>query len=120
MARGERAAAGVATPETYLGAARAAGWANGPVKPGEHDYGAGPDGLGADRFAYGGTWDVSGESAAAGAGASIEANFKASRVFLVLGSPGRARQMRVLLDGEPLPDALAGEDVSGGVAEIGG
>ena len=43
-------------------------------------------------------------------------DFGARRVFLVLGSPGRPRRVRVLLDGRPLPDALAGPDVRDGVA----
>jgi len=42
----------------------------------------------------------------------------ARKVFLVLGSPGRPRRVRVLLDGRPLPDALAGPDVRGGVATV--
>ena len=36
----------------------------------------------------------------------------------MLGSPGQARSARVLLDGRPLPDRLAGEDVHGGVLEV--
>jgi Thioredoxin like C-terminal domain len=39
-------------------------------------------------------------------------------VFCVLGSPGEPRRMRVLLDGKPISDELAGEDVTGGVATI--
>jgi len=117
-ASGERPAAGLTTPETYLGAARAQGWENGRIEAGAQDYGAGPTHLRDDHFAYRGSWKISGESATAGPGAAIDVSFKASRVFLVLGSPGGAREVRVLLDGEPLPDELAGDDVSGGVARI--
>jgi len=39
-------------------------------------------------------------------------------VFLVLGSPGRAREVEILLDGEPLPDRLAGEDVEDGTVVV--
>ena len=39
-------------------------------------------------------------------------------MFLVLGSRGRARQLQVLLDGEPIAAADAGEDVRGGEATI--
>jgi Thioredoxin like C-terminal domain len=40
-------------------------------------------------------------------------------VFLVLGTEdGRPRRVRVLLDGRPLPDRLAGADVSGGVVTV--
>ena len=45
-------------------------------------------------------------------------SFKARSDFLVLGSPGQARQMQVLLDGKPIPDSVAGPDVHNGVATI--
>ena len=56
--------------------------------------------------------------AEAGSGARLDLHFHAQRVFLVLGSPGRQRSVRVLLDGRPLPDGVAGRDVHGGVAQI--
>jgi hypothetical protein len=37
---------------------------------------------------------------------------------MVLGSPGRARRMRVLLDGRPIPAALAGSDVHHGSVAV--
>ena len=72
-----------------------------------------------DQFALGGRWTIKRERAVAGAGARIDARVGARRVFLVLGSPGRERRVRVLLDGRPLPDRLAGPDVRGGVARVG-
>ncbi|MEA2374199.1 MAG: hypothetical protein QOD53_662 [Thermoleophilaceae bacterium] len=116
--RAQVPAAGVTTPETYLGAARADGFLNGPIEPGAHDYGGGTPDLPDDTFAYRGRWTVSDESARAGPGARLHARFGARRVFLVLGSPSRARSMRVLLDGKPIPDRLAGPDVHGGSARI--
>ncbi|MEA2309502.1 MAG: hypothetical protein QOI65_1788 [Thermoleophilaceae bacterium] len=118
-ARGQVPANGVTTPETYLGAARADGYANGPITAGAHDYGRGRPRLGQDEFAYRGRWTVTGESARAGAGARIHVRFGARRVFLVLGSPGRTRSLRVLLDGHPVPDRLAGADVHHGRAAVG-
>jgi cytochrome c biogenesis protein CcdA/thiol-disulfide isomerase/thioredoxin len=116
-ARGTSASLGVTTPESYLGAARAEHFANGTIFPGRQDFGAAPapeqDGL-----AYGGVWDVGREDATAGPGAALALAFGARRVFLVLGSPGAPRQLHVLLDGRPIPDALAGRDVHGGVATI--
>jgi cytochrome c biogenesis protein CcdA/thiol-disulfide isomerase/thioredoxin len=106
------------TPETYLGYARAQGWLNGP-QPGSKDYGSpDPGSLELNQFAYGGAWDVGDESATAEAGATIDLAFQARRVFLVLGSPGRARELQVLLDGHRISDADAGADVHGGAVTV--
>jgi cytochrome c biogenesis protein CcdA/thiol-disulfide isomerase/thioredoxin len=122
----ETVSAGVTTPETYLGALRADGWTNLPrpttadelkQTTGRHDFGDPPT-PGSDQFSFGGVWEIDQESATAGPGAAIEADFHAEKVFLVLGSPDRARRVRVLLDGRPIPNRLAGEDVRGGVATV--
>jgi cytochrome c biogenesis protein CcdA/thiol-disulfide isomerase/thioredoxin len=118
-ARGTAPSDGVTTPETYLGALRAEGFVNGAILPGEQDFGT-PRPPGQNELAYHGAWTVGRyEATAAGRDAALELRFGARRVFLVLGSPGEPRRMRVLLDGRPLPDALAGRDVRGGVATIG-
>ncbi|MFI5009789.1 MAG: cytochrome c biogenesis protein DipZ [Solirubrobacterales bacterium] len=108
-----------ATPETYLGTARAQGWVNGP-KAGVHDYGSPPSGeLALNEFAYSGTWNIAGQPALAVAGAGIDAEVQAKDVYLVLSSTGRRpRQMQVLLDGRPIPAALAGADVHNGVVTV--
>ena len=117
-ARAERAAAGLKTPETYLGSLRARGYVQDPIRAGERDFGPAPAELGDERFAYSGRWRIGQESATALDDAGLDASFGARRVFLVLGSPGGPRNVRVLLDGAPIPDRLAGEDVRGGVARI--
>jgi thiol-disulfide isomerase/thioredoxin len=107
------------TPESYLGAARAERFANGPILPGRQRFDEVPaSSLASDQLAYGGEWTIQRESATAGRGATLELNFSARRVFLVLGSPGEPRTMRVLLDGRPIPDSMAGPDVHGGVATV--
>jgi thiol-disulfide isomerase/thioredoxin len=95
-ARGIAAAAGVTTPETYLGAARAERFTNPMLSPGTHLFGkqAEPP---LNEFAYGGRWRIALESATA-EGGSLALHFGARRVYLVLGSPGRTRRVRVLLD----------------------
>jgi cytochrome c biogenesis protein CcdA/thiol-disulfide isomerase/thioredoxin len=109
--------AGVTTPETYLGAARAERFTNPMLSPGLHDFGT-PAPPGPSEFAYHGNWRITLESATAAAAASLDLNFGARRVYLVLGSPGRSRRMRVLLDGRPIPAADAGADVHDGVVTI--
>jgi hypothetical protein len=112
-ARVETASPGLATPETYVDSKRSQNF-DAPLRPGVGSYEA-PKELEPVHFALDGTWDVSGESATAVRGASIHARVTARKVFLVLGtSDGRPHAGRVLLDGKPIPDADAGEDVSGG------
>jgi cytochrome c biogenesis protein CcdA/thiol-disulfide isomerase/thioredoxin len=119
-ARGERIAE-VATPESYLGAARADRFVNGPIAPGVATFEMPAGGVPLNGLAYGGTWDVDDDGATAVRDARLEIGFAAQRVFLVLGSRGdRPRDVRVLLDGKPLPDRLAGGDVRGGGVTVRG
>jgi hypothetical protein len=112
-ATAEAPSAGERTPETYLGAERAQGWTT-PVHPGDQDFGAAPGPLAVNQFAYAGQWGITDEDATSGTGAEVDLEFDARRVFLVLGSPDRARRIQVLLDGRPISAKLAGSDVRGG------
>ncbi len=116
-ARGIEASAGVTTPETYLGAARAERFTNPMLSPGSHEFSEAPA-PGPNEFAYRGRWKIALESATAERRASLRLNFGARRVYLVLGSPGKARRVRVLLDGKPIAAGLAGSDVRGGSVEV--
>jgi hypothetical protein len=108
-----------ATPETYLGTARAQGWFDGPHE-GTHDYGPPPSGrLALNEFAFSGTWSVSAQPALAGSGAGIDVQFQAKDVYLVLSSPGeRPLPVRVLLDGRAIGPAAAGTDVHEGTVTV--
>ncbi|MGO9321364.1 MAG: cytochrome c biogenesis protein DipZ [Solirubrobacteraceae bacterium] len=114
----------VATPETYLGTARAQGWINGP-KTGTHEYGPPPSGsLPVNELAYSGTWNIGSQPAEAVSDAhspapGIDLEFKAKNVYLVLSSPGeRPLPVQVLLDGRTISAADAGADVHDGVATV--
>jgi len=111
-AEGIAAEPGVTTPETYLGSARAAGYTNAAIVPGDRVYEA-PPRVPDNAFALRGRWRVEPEAATA-AGGSLDLNFGARRVYLVLGSPGQPRRVRVLLDGKPIPEGAAGSDVGPG------
>jgi cytochrome c biogenesis protein CcdA/thiol-disulfide isomerase/thioredoxin len=108
----------VTTPETYLGAARAERFTNPMLSPGPHDFSA-PASLPANEFAYHGRWRIALDSATA-EGGSLDLNFGARRVYLVLGSPGRDREVRVLLDGKPIAAGAAGADVHGAEVTVSG
>jgi len=106
----------VTTPETYLGPERAERFTNAELSPGLHDFSA-PTALPPNEFAYHGRWRIGLDSATA-AGGSLDLNFGARRVYLVLGSRGHPRRMEVKLDGRPIASADAGSDVDGGVVTI--
>jgi cytochrome c biogenesis protein CcdA/thiol-disulfide isomerase/thioredoxin len=117
--RAETADPEVGTPETYLGADRAMGFVNGPIRPGPARFAApDPAELPPNGFAYGGGWLIDGSSARARDDATLSLRFHARRVFLVLGSPGGPRRLELLLDGRPIPDAAAGEDVDDGSVTV--
>ncbi len=107
------------TPETYLGAERAEGFAV-PPQPGTRRYPVSTR-LEKDQFALGGRWSVTGESATAAEGARLDASIHARRVYIVLAHRGGpARHVRVLIDGhEPRSDE-AGADLHGGVVTVRG
>ena len=117
-AKAERAAAGLRTPETYLGTDRAHGWVEAP-RAGIHAY-RDPASLGLNEFAYGGRWRVDRESGTAVRRARLSLSFQARRVFLVLGCEGGPRRLTVRLDGAPIAAAAAGEDVEDGRVTVRG
>jgi hypothetical protein len=74
--------------------------------------------LGLNQFAFGGRWRIGPEAATAVRGATVALGFQARKVFLVLGAKERSGRVRVLLDGERIPEGAAGEDVSGGAVTV--
>jgi cytochrome c biogenesis protein CcdA/thiol-disulfide isomerase/thioredoxin len=118
-AHAETPSAGVTTPESYLGAGRALRFVNGSIAAGTQDFTASAAEIPDDGLAYEGRWRIGFDDATALAGARLDLEFGARRVFLVLGSRGgEPRPLRVLLDGKPLPQRFAGADVEDGVATI--
>jgi thiol-disulfide isomerase/thioredoxin len=108
------------TPETYLGSARAEGWLR-PPRPGLASYSQPSSGLAPNTFAFGGTWDVHPEPATAIDHATIDAQVRAKRVYLVLSSAGgRPRTVHVRLDGRTIPSSAAGPDVHRGRVTVTG
>ena len=118
--RAQAASNAVLTPESYLGGERAERFAGGRLTPGARDFGplltAAPP---PSHLRYSGRWTIRRDSALAGASAGLTLRFHARRVFLVLGSPGRTRDVHVLLDGRPITARAAGPDVTNGRARVG-
>jgi cytochrome c biogenesis protein CcdA/thiol-disulfide isomerase/thioredoxin len=113
--------AGLGTPETYLDTQRQQGFVT-QLFPGNREYPGVTGGLPLNHFALKGPWNASSESITAeGSGASILGAVQAAKVYLVLTSAGNVpRQARVLLDGQPIPNAHAGADVKNGVVTVTG
>ncbi len=76
------------TPESYLGDDHPTDLAGQALRPGAAAAYQPPAVLPADEYAYGGEWTVGREESTAGPGATIELNFSAKDVYLVLGGQG--------------------------------
>jgi cytochrome c biogenesis protein CcdA/thiol-disulfide isomerase/thioredoxin len=107
-----------ATPETYLGLARAQGLTPAP-QHGTHTYPPAPASVPGNVFALSGTWREAPEAATAVRGAAIDAGVVGKDVYLVLSPPRHgAGTVRVLLDGRPVAADRAGSDVHGGRVRV--
>ena len=107
----------LATPETYLGLARAERFDPPPLQ-GTHTY-AQPSKLATSHFALAGTWEESAVAATARADAEIHGAILGKDAYLVLSPPrGATGEVRVLLDGRPIADDRAGADVHHGVVRV--
>ena len=110
--QGAITAAANITPESYLGAARAERFTNGPITDSPQNFGT-PRAPGPNELAYIGRWNI-GREAASSEGGSLSLNFKAQHVYLVMGGGG-VHHVRVLLDGKPIPPSEEGTDVHAGI-----
>ncbi len=108
------------TPETYLNAQRAEGFAQ-KLQGGTHFY-PGVTFPILNEFGLHGTWNATSESVSpAAGGASITGRFQAAHVYLVMTSQdNRPRTARVLLNGKPIPPQDAGSDVRNGLVTVHG
>jgi cytochrome c biogenesis protein CcdA/thiol-disulfide isomerase/thioredoxin len=108
------------TPETYLGYDRAENFAGKEtvLHDAESTYRF-PDSLAENAWALGGRWKVESEKIVAGEkGAALRLNFKARKVFLVLGTAdGKPIHVSVRLNGAAV-GPNAGKDAPGGVVTI--
>ncbi|HEY5197685.1 MAG TPA: cytochrome c biogenesis protein CcdA [Solirubrobacteraceae bacterium] len=103
-----------ATPETYLGYARADGWVPSNPKAGTHTTAASTGALPLSRFSYGGTWTIGSQEVVAGANARIDTEVEGKDVYIVLSppKPGASGHVQVTVDGRPAPDGVDVHDGS--------
>lgn len=104
----------VESPETYVGYARAAGFASpGGIAVGERHLYTTPDTLGLNRWALSGEWTIRPQPAVLNeAGGRLVYRFHARDLNLVLAPPdgGGEIAFRVVLDGQP-PGEAHGDDI---------
>ncbi|MDR3559203.1 MAG: hypothetical protein P4L58_02260, partial [Candidatus Pacebacteria bacterium] len=100
------------SPETYIGSAKMQYYfPSGSLGNGTQTFSL-SDNLSPNSFSYGGTWTINDEYAVAGSGATLNYNFIASKVYIILNSDSSAAaKVRVLLDGKIIDPAEAGADV---------
>jgi cytochrome c biogenesis protein CcdA/thiol-disulfide isomerase/thioredoxin len=115
-AHGMAAEPTVTTPESYLGAERAENFTNGLIKTGRQSFTLTKPSE--NELSYGGEWSIGTQPVTAGKGAQLDLNFGARRVYLVLGSPGKPRRVKVMLDGKPIAPADDGSDVHNGYVTV--
>jgi cytochrome c biogenesis protein CcdA/thiol-disulfide isomerase/thioredoxin len=105
------------TPETYLGVGKVVNYGG----DGTYDQGSGsfsyPDRLPDDTFAYDGDWTLDYQGATAnGPGSSIELNYHARNVYLVVGGTGTVTVLRdseskqIRVSGPPTLRQIVGDD----------
>ncbi len=88
------------TPESYLGtyyASRSSPYDQSVIEGTMFHYTV-PSPLPLNAYAWGGSWKIGAEAGTAGAGATLELNYQASDVYLVLGGKGT---VRVAVNGHP-------------------
>lgn len=105
------------TPETYLGYERTAGLVSPEaIEPDTPTLFTAPKNIPSNRFAYTGIWNVMPQYANPQKGASLEYNFSAKEVFLVMKPKGGKRaKVTVTLDGKKQD---LGADVKNGVVTV--
>lgn len=107
------------SPEVYFGAARNEYLANGlPFMSGAHAFTL-PAEFALNRLYLGGTWTIDHESARSEQGGRIVFRYSAQSVHFVAASAAGAT-VRILIDGVPVAQEMAGEDVLDAIATIKG
>lgn len=107
------------SPETYIGSARAQFYyPDGNTVDGARNFTL-TDKIPQDSFSLGGTWTITKDDGVTGDSATLNYNFNANKVFLVL-RPGsnKVSQMKVYLDGNLVDSSKSGEDVKNGIVTI--
>lgn len=118
---------GVLSPETYLGFSRMEFYfPNGQVSKGDYKNLKISPNIPVNSFTLGGNWQIMDEYSVSGSNASLEYNFFADHVYLVMAPPQsgsapegiRSGVVKVFIDGKVVDAINAGADVKNGSVTI--
>ncbi len=107
------------SPETYLGSKRMQYYyPSGSLGNGTQNFTL-SDNIPQNSFSYGGTWNITDETAIAGNNATLNYNFVAGHVYIIL-RPGSSSggTVKVFLDGNVIDASIAGTDVKNGIVTV--
>ena len=107
------------SPETYVGASRMEYYYPSTNLPAKEDTFTLSDKTPVNNFSLGGDWNITDDNAIAGKNATLNYNFTANKVYLVL-RPGTAKNgtVKVTIDGKPVDANNAGSDVKNGIVTV--
>ncbi len=107
------------SPETYLGSKRMEYYfPTGSLGNGTKTFSL-SDNLDQDSFSFGGRWNIMDEYAVSGDNATLNYNFTAGKVFIILRPADKtAGTVKVYLDGKNIDQAQAGTDVKNGIITV--
>ncbi len=111
---------GQISPETYLGSKRMQFYyPTSTLGNGQQNFSL-TDSPPLNSFSYGGTWNITDETAIAGKNAILTYHFQASKVYIILrpGTAGPGAHVKIFLDGKAIDPSVAGTDVSNGTLTI--
>lgn len=108
------------SPETYLGSARMQYfYPDGTLPNGTQNFTLSQN-IPQNAFSFGGSWTITNESAIANTNAALSYHFVANKVYMIL-NPGNQKgmsQVKVLLDGKPISNSVAGQDDQSGIVMV--
>ena len=108
------------SPETYLGSKRMEFYdPSGSLGNGVQSFTL-TENPNLNSFSYGGTWNITEETAIAQDNATLAYHFIASKVYIILRPPNTetSGKVKILLDGKPIDPSVAGKDVVNGEVTV--
>lgn len=108
------------SPETYLGSSRMQYYyPNGSIGNGTQNFTL-SDNIPSNTFSYGGEWNITDEYAVTGKDATLNYNFTAGHVYIILRPAINAQSSRVkvYLDGKAIDASHSGADVHNGIVTV--